>query len=173
MSLFDIAGEDTRKQYEIPMPNVGEFDSELMLRYLKALDNTRAIDATSGWYNQGNDLISIHKYILPIKIKETKKAVAVTEFGGYSYAEKGHTYSDKVFGYLVYKDKSRLNKAIEKLYKKQILKAKENGITACIFTQLTDVEEEINGLVTYDREIVKIDIDMLRAINSTLTEGNN
>ena len=151
----------------------GQFDSELMLRYLKALDNTRAIDATSGWYNQGNDLISIHKYILPIKIKETNKAVAVTEFGGYSYAEKGHTYSDKVFGYLVYKDKTRLNKAIERLYKKQIYKAKEKGINACIFTQLTDVEEEINGLVTYDREVVKIDIEMLREINKQLTIGNN
>ena len=110
---------------------------------------------------------------MPIKIKETNKAVAVTEFGGYSYAEKGHTYSDKVFGYLVYKDKTRLNKAIERLYKKQIYKAKEKGINACIFTQLTDVEEEINGLVTYDREVVKIDIEMLREINKQLTIGNN
>ena len=150
----------------------GQFDSELMIRYLKALDQSRAIDPTSGWYNQGNDLISIHRYILPIKIKESEKATALTEFGGYSYAEKGHTYSDKVFGYLVYKNKEKLNKAIEKLYKKQVYKAKDMGINSCIFTQLTDVEEEINGLVTYDREIVKIDPEMMREINKHLTEGN-
>ena len=150
----------------------GQFDSERMIKYLKALDSTRAIDATSGWYNQGNELISIHKYILPIKIKKTEKATALTEFGGYSYAEKGHTYSDKVFGYLVFKSKDRLNRAIEKLYKKQVFKAKDNGINACIFTQLTDVEEEINGLITYDREVVKIDIEKFRELNQYLTKGN-
>jgi len=151
----------------------GQFDSNLMLRYLKALDSTRAIDATSGWYNQGNDLISIHKYILPIKMPKINKAVALTEFGGYSLAIKDHTYSKKTFGYLVYKKLSSLNKAIDKLYKKQVFKAKEKGLNACIFTQLTDVEEEINGLITYDREIVKIDTNMLRTINEKLTKGNN
>ncbi len=150
----------------------GQFDSELMLRHLTALDNTRVIDATSGWYNQGNNLISIHKYILPFKMPKTKKAVALTEFGGYSYAVKDHTYSEKQFGYLVFKSKDALNRAIEKLYKKQIFKAKNQGLCACIFTQLTDVEEEINGFVTYDREVVKVDVDKMRLINAELTKDN-
>ncbi len=150
----------------------GQFDSELMLRYLKALDNTRAIDATSGWYNQGNDLISIHRYILPFKMPKTEKAVALTEFGGYSLAIKDHTYSQKTFGYLVFKSEYKLNKAIIKLYAKQIQKAKDKGLNACIFTQLTDVEEEINGLITYDREVKKIDVEKFKAINAELTKGN-
>ena len=152
----------------------GQFDSELMLRYLKDLDNTRVIDATSGWYNQGNDLVSIHKYILPFKMpKNEKRTVALTEFGGYSYPIKGHVYSDKQFGYLVFNKKDRLNKAIERLYKKQIFKAKQKGLSACIYTQLTDVECEINGLITYDREVIKVDIDMIKRINSELTKENN
>ena len=150
----------------------GQFDSEVMLEFLKKLDDTRAIDATSGWYNQGNDLISIHRYILPFKMPNTEKAVALTEFAGYSLAIKDHTYSKKKFGYLIYNKSKSLNKAIEKLYRKQIFKAVEKGLNSCIFTQLTDVECEINGLITYDREVVKIDVDMFKKINEELTKNN-
>ena len=152
----------------------GQFDSELMRRYAEALDNTRVYDTTSGWYNQGNDLLSIHRYILPFKMpKKETRTVALTEFGGYSLPVDGHIFSDKNFGYLTYKKQDLLNKAIEKLYKKQIIPAKEQGLAACIYTQLTDVECEINGLITYDREVVKIDKDMFKAINDELTKGNS
>lgn len=151
----------------------GQFDSEYMREYLHSIDPTRALDATSGWYNQGNDLISIHKYILPFKMPKTNKAVALTEFGGYSYAVKDHVYSEnKNFGYLVYKDLTKLNNAIKSLYEKQIIPAVGQGLNACIYTQLSDVENEINGLITYDREVLKIDKDMFVEINKQLTKNN-
>lgn len=152
----------------------GQFDSQVMLEYMRGIDSSRAIDATSGWYNQGNDLVSIHKYILPFKMpKKETRAVALTEFGGYSLAVKDHVYSEnKNFGYLVYKDINKLNAAIKKLYEKQIYPAKEKGLNACIYTQLTDVENEINGLITYDREVLKIDKQMFIEINNKLKENN-
>ena len=150
----------------------GQFDSQKMLEYLLKLDRTRAIDATSGWYNQGNHLVSIHKYILPIKMPKTKRAVALTEFGGYSCPVDGHIYSDKKFGYLMYSNLDRLNKAIQKLYLKQVFKAVKLGLNSCIYTQLTDVEDEINGLITYDREVVKINKDMFININNELKKDN-
>ena len=151
----------------------GQFDSEQMRRYAEALDNTRVFDTTSGWYNQGNDLLSIHRYIIPFKMpKKEQRTIALTEFGGYSLAIEGHTYSQKNFGYLTYKKLETLNKAIDKLYRKQVLPAKDKGLAACIYTQLTDVECEINGLITYDRDIVKINVDMMKAINADLTKDN-
>ena len=150
----------------------GQFDSQKMLEYLLKLDRTRAIDATSGWYNQGNHLVSIHKYILPIKMPKTKRAVALTEFGGYSCPVDGHIYSDKKFGYLMYSNLERLNKAIQKLYLKQVFKAVKLGLNSCIYTQLTDVEDEINGLITYDRKVVKINKDMFININNELKKDN-
>ena len=104
---------------------------------------------------------------------KTNKAVALTEFGGYSYAVKDHVYSEnKNFGYLVYKDLTKLNNAIKSLYEKQIIPAVEQGLNACIYTQLSDVENEINGLITYDREVLKIDKDMFVEINKQLTKNN-
>ena len=151
----------------------GQFDSQDMLEFLTRLDNSRAIDATSGWYNQGNNLLSVHRYILPFKMAKVDKAVALTEFGGYSLPIDNHISCEKQFGYLTYKDRDSYNKALERLYYKQIVPAVKNGLAACIYTQLSDVEEEINGLVTYDRKVLKVDKELMIRINKELLFSSN
>lgn len=147
----------------------GQFDSNKVTEHLLSLDDTRLIDSTSGWADQGGKIRSIHKYFVPFKMpKREKRPVSLSEYGGYSLAEEGHCYSDKVFGYAKYKDSASLNAAIEKLWTDEIIPAREKGLCAAIYTQLSDVEEEVNGIVTYDRQVVKVDKDMLRSLNEKL-----
>ncbi len=148
----------------------GQFDSKKMTLLTKQLDSTRVIDSTSGWHDQGGgDFKSIHCYFKPFKMprKETR-AVLLSEFGGYSHQIKGHVFSDKVFGYRIYKDIAKLNDAYKKLFETQIIPAFEKGLAATVYTQLSDVESEINGIVTYDRRIVKFDKKMMNELHSKL-----
>ena len=92
----------------------------------------------------------------------------LSEFGGYSHQIKGHVFSDDVFGYRVYKDIAKLNEAYKKLFETQIIPAFEKGLAATVYTQLSDVEGEINGIVTYDRRIVKFDKKMMKELHSKL-----
>lgn len=149
----------------------GQFDSNKVSGYLMSLDDTRIIDRTSGWSDQGGEIKSIHKYFVPFKMpKKEKRPVILSEFGGYSKAEEGHSFSDKIFGYAKFKDNKSLNEAISKLWKTELLPAKELGLCASIYTQLSDVQEEVNGLVTYDREVVKVDKEILKTLNKELCE---
>lgn len=149
----------------------GQFDSKKVYDHLRALDDTRIIDPASGWHDQGGlDVLSEHCYFVKYKIHADKfnRPVALSEFGGYSHQVKGHVYSDKVFGYKVFKDRSKLNESYKKLFEKQIIPAFNKGLCATVYTQLSDVESEINGLVTYDRKNVKFDKDLLNNLNKQL-----
>lgn len=150
----------------------GQFDSLKVYDHLRAIDDTRVIDPASGWHDQGGqDLLSLHCYFKPFKLPKDKlnRPVVLSEFGGYSHQCAEHVFSDKVFGYKVFKDRQKLNDAYKKLFESQIFPAFNNGLAATVYTQLTDVESEINGLITYDRKVVKFDADMLRNINKQLT----
>lgn len=147
----------------------GQFDSLKVCKFLKGLDDTRIIDHASGWSDQGGELRSIHKYFVPFKMpRKEKRPVILTEFGGYSMSLDGHAASDKIFGYAKFYDADKLNAAIEKLWQKEIIPAKEQGLCASIYTQLSDVQDETNGIVTYDRQVVKIDCKMLAKLNDEL-----
>lgn len=149
----------------------GQFDSIKTCKYLKSLDPTRLIDHASGWSDQGGEFRSIHKYFVPFKMpKREKRPVILTEYGGYSLSEKDHSSSDRTFGYAIYKDKDKLNAAIKRLWTRDILPAKEQGLCAAIYTQLSDVQDETNGLVTYDRQVVKADRAMLKELNDALNK---
>lgn len=144
----------------------GQFDSQKVYRKLQLMDVSRIIDTTSGWHDMGStDVISKHIYFTPIKVKSGDKPYVLSEFGGLGLRIKDHTYSDKMFGYKIFKSKETLTKAYEKLYKNVIIPQIKDGLSATVYTQLTDVEDELNGLMTYDREVVKIDIDKLKKIN--------
>lgn len=150
----------------------GQFDALRICEYVRCLDNTRVIDHASGWYDQGGgDVQSMHKYILPIRMrKPDHRAFVITEFGGYSQKEAGHMWNPKkAFGYLMFKDKSSLTKAYEKLMKKQVIPLVEKGLSGTIYTQISDVENEVNGIYTYDRAVLKLDEDTVIAINKQLT----
>ena len=144
----------------------GQFDSLKTCEYLRNLDNTRLIDHASGWSDQGGEFRSIHKYFVPFKMpKKEKRPVILTEFGGYSLSLSGHVFSQKTFGYAIYKSKDKLMNAIARLWQKEIIPAKEQGLCASIYTQLSDVQDETNGLVTYDRQVVKVDQEQMKKFN--------
>ena len=148
----------------------GQFDSLNACSHLRALDDTRLIDHASGWSDQGGEIRSIHKYFVPFRMpKREKRPVILSEFGGYSMKTEDHSFSDKIFGYAIYDDAAKLDAAIRKLWETELVPAKEQGLCACIYTQLSDVQCEVNGLVTYDRRVVKVDEAALNALNSKLT----
>jgi hypothetical protein len=94
------------------------------------------------------------------------RTVAISEYGGYSLLEKGHIWrEDKEFGYKKFKTRNRLQTAYAALINDQLKPLVQKGVSAAVYTQLTDVETEINGLITYDREIVKMDMEVLSKLN--------
>lgn len=149
----------------------GQFDARRIAKLVKEIDPTRLVDHASGWHDQkGGDLASIHRYILKIKKpRKNSRVFVVSEFGGYSMVDHEHAYSPEAsFGYRQYKDSGTLEQAIKKLYEEQILPLVPKGLSACVYTQLSDVELEVNGLMTYDREVIKINPLTMKSINSRL-----
>ncbi len=147
----------------------GQFDALEVCEYLKKLDSSRLIDHASGWSDQGGDIRSIHKYFVKFKMpRRENRPVVLSEYGGYALKIEGHTFVDKAFGYAMYKDRKSLDKAICKLWKNQIIPAKVQGLCATIYTQVSDVQSEVNGIVTYDRQVVKVDVVALKALNDEL-----
>ncbi|XDD53597.1 glycoside hydrolase family 2 protein [Leptospira sp. WS4.C2] len=151
----------------------GQFDSIKLTEKLRELDNTRTIDSVSGWYDQGkdsSDLKSLHLYYQKLKIpKNETRAIVLSEFGGYSLKTEGHVFDEnKLFGYKILPDKQSLEKEYKNLIENELLPLIDKGLSASIYTQVSDVEEEINGLVTYDRKVVKFDIGFMQQLNSKL-----
>lgn len=148
----------------------GQFDALQAAAFVRTLDPGRLIDHASGWFDQkGGDLCSLHYYFFSLKFTpEPVRALALTEFGGYSWQIPGHSYSDKLYGYGKYNSRQALTEGYRKLLASTILPAVEKGISATIYTQLSDVEEEVNGIYTYDREILKPDKETVRRLNETM-----
>lgn len=153
----------------------GQFDSRKVCRFFKEKDPTRLVDHASGWVDHGaGDINSFHIYFssfsFPKFDENDRRAVGLTEFGGYSIKTEGHVFNpQKTFGYRVYKKSGKFDRAIKKLYEKRIYKAmKKHGLSAAIYTELSDVEDELNGLLSYDREVLKISSEIIKAANSKL-----
>ena len=148
----------------------GQFETKRMTELIRDLDKSSIIDQASGWFDQGSgDLRSLHYYFFKFKYKkETQRALALTEFGGYARKVDGHTLHDKEYGYKSFSTQAELDAGYEKLMEEIVLPAVRDGFTATVYTQLSDVEEEINGILTYDREVLKMDADMLRKWNENL-----
>ncbi|NLD26131.1 MAG: glycoside hydrolase family 2, partial [Acholeplasmataceae bacterium] len=145
----------------------GQFRSAYFYEYLRSLDSSRIIDAASGWFDQGApDLSSKHIYFRKVRIRKGRinRPVVLSEFGGYSCGIKDHRYSDEEFGYKKFTMLADFQKAFQKLYEEEIIPNLKNGLAAAIYTQLSDVEEEINGILTYDRKVVKLDPEMTNTI---------
>lgn len=148
----------------------GQFDSLRMEKWVRTLDDTRPIDHASGWHDQGGgDLKSRHIYYRPVKLKADNRVLALTEFGGYSLPVPGHMSSEKLFGYRIYKDREAYMDALHLLYLREVIPLiKSQGLSASVYTQVSDVEDEINGLLTYDRKVSKVDTDRLKEISGQL-----
>ena len=145
----------------------GQFDAAQIYDYVRALDSTRTVDHASGWHDQGvGEVRSLHVYFHRYDYRPDPKgrAVLLSEFGGYGYAVKGHCFNEKEFGYKKLDSAEKLARALAKLYDGEIRPAKEKGLAAAVYTQVSDVEDELNGLLTYDRQVVKIAPDIMRDI---------
>ena len=153
----------------------GQFDALKMVDFIKEIDKTRYIDHASGFHDQyGGDFNSLHIYFGNINFDEDKygRVIVLSEFGGYSYIVKGHCGSDHHFGYFKYQTKEEFNNAYQKLIIEQIVPAISKGLSTTVYTQLSDVEDEVNGLITYDRKVIKIDMELARELNSLLKYRN-
>lgn len=148
----------------------GQFESTKAYRRLKALDDTRFIDSASGWFVGGeSDVVSEHVYFKPFRFRRAEKPVVLSEFGGYVFAPKGHVFNpNKTYGYRNFAGLKEYQAAVAELYEKEIVPAVSKGLCGAIYTQVSDIEDEVNGLVSYDRKVVKLDADMMRSIAEKL-----
>lgn len=148
----------------------GQFDARKATELIRSLDDTRFVNEACGWFDQGGgDMFSIHNYLKKLKVKAQKdRVVALTEFGGYAFPIPGHLACDKEFGYKNYKTKEELTAAYRKVFAEDIYPNLEKGLCSAIYTQTSDIEEEINGLMTYDREENKFIEEVLQEVHKEL-----
>lgn len=150
----------------------GQFDAAMATKIIRGMDPGRLINEACGWFDQkGGDMYSIHNYIHKLKVTLQKdRVVALTEYGGYAYPVKGHLACEKEFGYRHYHSSEELTANYKRLWEEEIFPNLERGLGSAIYTQTTDIEEEINGLMTYDREVDKMLADEVRELNRKLYE---
>lgn len=152
----------------------GQFEADRAYERLQALDSSRIIDATSGWFWQKkSDVDSHHIYFGGWrKLKAAKRPLVLSEFGGFVCSIPGHRFVEgKAYGYRICADPASFEKRMLDLYQKRILPAISKGLSVAILTQLSDVEEEINGLVTYDRQVTKVKPEAMQALARQLQEA--
>lgn len=151
----------------------GQFDSAKWTAYVREKDPTRIIDSVSGWHDQGvgkTELLSLHIYYTPLKVPKDERPVVLSEFGGYSMKAEGHVFNEyKEFGYKKFKNQEKLCAALDKLYLEKLLPLISQGLCGAVYTQVSDVEEEINGLVTYDRKVIKVPVERMLEINEKIS----
>ena len=151
----------------------GQFQSDALYDMVKEWDVTRLVDSTSGWFAQKkNDFDSEHIYFRVIPLSPGKRPLFVSECGGYTMAVKEHMYSRYAsYGYGTCENEEALTEQIAYMYENMILPFIKDGVCGCIYTQLSDVEDEINGLYTYDRRVCKVNKDKMRNLADVAKYG--
>ncbi len=152
----------------------GQHEPSRLYRDLKALDDSRVWDTASGWFGtEASDVRSEHVYFKPVELSgDAQKPLVLSECGGYSLAVDGHVFHPgRVYGYRRFENAECWNDALYALYHDEIVPAFKNGLSASILTQVSDVEDELNGLVTYDRRVVKADEEVMRRIAAEIAQA--
>ena len=139
---------------------------------IRTKDPTRLVEEASGWFDQGGgDLYSIHNYFRKLRIRpKPHRCIALTEFGGYSWHIPGRSMSGQEYGYRKYHSREDLTRGMEALWDRDLFRTIPKGLSASVYTQVSDIEDETNGLMTYDREEIKVDQERLRQINKKLRD---
>lgn len=150
----------------------GQFDSDNIYNMVKELDNSRIIDTTSGWFRGSkSDVESSHVYFKEMELEETERPHILSEFGGYSYILKEHCYSlHHQHGYSFYESSEAVTEQIVLAYEKMVLPSIKKGLCSSVYTQLSDVEDEVNGMYTYDRKVCKVDVKKMQDISKRIEE---
>ena len=150
----------------------GQSDPKPLYERLKKKYPYLLFDSASGWFRTPyTDLRSDHVYFKPVRARygKVKKPVFLSEFGGYSLPVPGHTFpSGKNYGYTVCHSGKELTERLSRLYLNEVSPAIEKGLSAAVYTQLSDIEDETNGLYTYDREVLKVDAAAMLHIKTKL-----
>ena len=154
----------------------GQFDAKEIYEKLKLVDPTRLYDHASGWHDQGSsDVKSMHIYKWKVKVPSKRKiknrAFVCSECGAYILDKRLKEAKKKEgFIYLLFNNKEDFQKEYQRFIKEEIIPAKKNGMSAFIYTQISDVEEEMNGFISYDRKEIKVDIDVIKKANDSIDE---
>ena len=147
----------------------GQFDAAQAVETLRTLDPDRLVDEASGWYDQGGgDVDSRHNYFYPLHLRPGRRTVALSEYGGIAWPMPGYEPPRRTYGYGTAKSRAELTGRYRKLQLETVLPQLRNGLSALVYTQVSDVEDEMNGLFTYDRQAVKPDPAAVRAVNEAL-----
>ena len=149
----------------------GQFESVKIANIIKDIDRSRFVDHASGWVDHfGPDFKSLHIYYEDIKFKpdELKRPIVLSEYGGYGSYIENHVGCKSQFSYVFFTNRKALTKAIKKLIKREVYPNIEKGLCASVYTQLSDVEGEINGFLTYDRKVIKVDMNVIKKANDFL-----
>lgn len=147
----------------------GQFDAANIAALTKDLDDTRTVDHASGWHDQGaGDIHSLHVYFKKVRFRADKRrATCLTEFGGYSYKDLKHSFNlNGTYTYKGFDTLESFNAGVEELYERDVIPWISKGLSAAVYTQVSDVEDEVNGLLTYDRKVLKINAATMRRINA-------
>jgi hypothetical protein len=154
----------------------GQYQSKALAQWVKAIDRSRLVNANSGWLDLNTgDLFDIHTY-QPDPLQPEQKAdraIVLGEYGGVGWPVPDHLWNPSMrnWGYQTYQDQPAYLAALRKKMQALVPMKDKLGVSAAVYTQTTDVEGEVNGLLTYDRKFVKVDPALLREINAPLTGG--
>ncbi len=174
-TLHDLYNHPCIIGYTIFNEGWGQFNSDDMYEIAKGVDSTRFYDSTSGWFAQKkSDVDSEHIYFRAIELHAKKRPMFLSECGGFSYRVNGHVFNpDKSYGYGACESVEELTDRIVDMYKVMVLPGIKGGVCGCVYTQLSDVEDEINGMYTYDRQICKVNKEKMQKLSDDIQSQIN
>ncbi|MBQ7903698.1 MAG: glycoside hydrolase family 2, partial [Oscillospiraceae bacterium] len=149
----------------------GQYDADRIYAEMKSYDPSRVWDATSGWFiEKDSDVDSHHIYFRRIKLKaRPDRPLVLSEFGGFSYKVNGHSFNlDEEYGYKKFKSARELTKGLCDMYYNDIVPCIAKGLNAAVLTQVSDVEDETNGIATYDRQVIKTEEKAMQEMAAAL-----
>ena len=150
----------------------GQFEADRNYLELKAYDPSRVYDATSGWFwEKHSDVHSEHIYMRALKLKARQgRPLILSEFGGYCWKVMENSFNlDNTYSYKDFKSIEEFENAFIALYDEQVIPhIKSQGLCGLVYTQVSDVEDETNGLLTYDRQVLKVNVDKVKAMSDRL-----
>ena len=165
-TLHDLYNHPCIIGYTIFNEGWGQFESDRMYEIAKGLDATRFYDATSGWFAQSkSDVDSEHIYFRAEKLQAKERPLFLSECGGFSYKVEGHVFNtEKSYGYGACASVEELTDRIVNMYDVMVVPAVKGGMCGCVYTQVSDVEDEINGMYTYDRKVCKVNKEKMQEL---------
>ena len=153
----------------------GQFCADDAYRRLKELDDSRFVDSTSGWFaRHESDVESLHIYFKSLRVGKQDRPQFLSEFGGWSLKIPDHSFNlEKTYGYKKYEDREHFVRDLRSLYLEQVIPLIREGLCAAVYTQVSDVEDETNGLLTFDRKVSKITPEEFRDVSGQLARAMN